>query len=62
MKDKEAIVNVLNMITEDMKKDAKNFDGKPFTGLTVGTYYGYACAAIAKLAEIIKLIVEKEGN
>lgn len=58
--DKENTIKVLDMITEDMAKDAANFDGKPFTGLTVGTHYGYACAAIAKLAEIIKEIVEKE--
>lgn len=58
--DKENTIKVLDMISEDMEKDAKSFDGKPFTGLTVGTHYGYLCAAVSKLAEIIKLIVEKD--
>ena len=58
--DKENRIKVLDMIAEDMAKDAASFDGKPFTGLTVGTHYGYACAAIAKLAEIIKEVMKEE--
>ena len=46
------------MIAEDMKKDAANFDGKPFDGRTVATYFGNQGAAIAALADTIKEIVQ----
>jgi hypothetical protein len=61
-KKKKKIIKILGIIARDMKKDATDFDGKPFTGLTVGAHYGYACAAIAALANIIKLIVEEDKN
>lgn len=56
-KDRE--IEILKMIAEDMKNDAKNFDGKPFTGKTVAQYFGNHGAAIAELANIIKLILEE---
>ncbi len=49
---------VLEMIARDMKNDAKNFDGKPFTGKTVAEYFGNQGAAIAALADIIKYILD----
>jgi len=52
------IVEVLEMIAQDMADDAKNFDGKPFTGRTVAEYFGNQGAAIAALANIIKSLVE----
>lgn len=52
------MIEVLSMIEEDMERDVKDFDGKPFTGLTVGTHYGYACAAIVSLAKIIKEVIK----
>lgn len=55
---KTNVVKALEMIAQDMKDDAKNFDGKPFTGRTVAEYFGNQGAAIAALAEIIKLLVE----
>jgi hypothetical protein len=55
--DKENVVKVLDMIAENMEKDAASFDGKPFIGKTVGTHYGYLCAAVSKLAEIAKLTI-----
>lgn len=48
-------IKVLDMIADDMKKDAKNFDGKPFDGKIVAEYFGNQGAAIAALAKIIKL-------
>ncbi|MBU2249821.1 MAG: hypothetical protein KKD77_23945 [Gammaproteobacteria bacterium] len=51
-------IKVLEMIAEDMKSDAKNYDGKPFTGKTVGEYFGKQGAAIAALANILKSIIE----
>lgn len=55
---KEKIIEVLKMIAEDAKNDATDFDGKPFTGKTVGTYFGNHGASIASLAKIIKEILE----
>jgi len=53
-------IKVLKMIAEDMKNDAANFDGRPFTGKTVGTYFGNQGAAIASLADIVRLILEEK--
>jgi len=53
-------IEVLEMIAEDMKNDAKNFDGRPFDGKTVAEYFGNQGAAISALAGIIKSILEKE--
>lgn len=47
-------------IAEDMKRDAEEFDGKPFDGKTVAKYFGYQGAAIAALANILKTILEEE--
>jgi hypothetical protein len=51
-------IEVLKMIAEDMKKDAENFDGQPFTGRTVAEYFGYHGAAIAELADMLRSILE----
>ena len=56
MEDKR--IKVLSMIADDMKNDAKNFDGKQFNGKTVAEYFGNQGAAIAALANIIKSIIE----
>lgn len=53
-------IEVLNMIAEDMKNDAKEFDGKPFNGRTVAEYFGNQGAAIASLANIVKSILEEK--
>lgn len=55
-------IRILEMITEDMKNDAKEFDGKPFNGRTVAQYFGNQGAAIAALANILKLVLSKEGG
>ena len=47
-------IKVLEMIAQDQKDDAANFEGRPFTGRTVAEYFGNQGAAIAALAEIIK--------
>ena len=51
-------INTLKLIAEDMKRDAKEFDGKPFNGKTVAAYFGYQGAAIAALAKTLKLVIE----
>jgi len=55
---KEEIV-ILDKIAEDMKNDAKEFDGQPFNGKTVAEYFGYQGAAIAALAKIMKSILRE---
>ena len=54
-------IHVLGQIAQDMKNDAKNFDGQPFTGRVVAEYLGNHGAAIAALANIIKsVLTDKE--
>lgn len=55
---------ICRAIAEDMANDATAFDGKPFTGRTVGEYFGNQGAAIAALANILSELVgrgEKGG-
>ena len=59
---KKKEIEVLGMIADDMKNDTKEFDGKPFNGKTVATYFGNQGAAIAALANIIKSILEGESK
>ena len=58
----DKIVKTLKMIAEDMEKDVERFDGQPFNGKTVAQYFGYQGAAIAALADIIRLIHESTGE
>ena len=53
-------IKVVEMIAEDMKNDAREFDGRPFNGRTVAKYFGRQGAAIAALANIVKSILEQE--
>ena len=55
--DTEKAIQILDTIAADMEQDAKDFDGKPFTGKTVATYFGYQGAAIAGLAKIMKTMI-----
>ena len=52
-------IKILNMVETDMKLDAEHFDGQPFNGHTVATYFGTQGAAIAALARIMKSIIEE---
>ncbi len=55
---KEKQIKLLEKIAKDMENDAKEFDGRPFNGRTVGEYFGNHGAAIAALAKIIKATLE----
>ena len=55
-------LEVLATIEKDMKNDAKNFDGKPLNGKTVAEYFGNQGAAIAALADIVKLVLEQKDD
>ena len=51
------LIGICESVAEDVKNDAANFDGKPFTGRTVGEYMGYHGAAIAALANVLKAML-----
>lgn len=53
-------IQICETIAKDMKEDATNFDGKPFTGKTMGEYMGYHGAAIAALANLVKSLLEEK--
>lgn len=53
---------VLQVIVDDQRNDAREFDGKPFNGRTVAEYFGNQGAAIAALANIVKVLVEESEN
>ncbi len=55
----EKQIEVLEMIAADMKNDARDFDGRPFNGKVVASYFGNQGAAIAALADIMKSILEQ---
>ena len=46
------------MVAEDVENDAKEFDGKPFTGKIVAEYFGNHGAAIKALADVLKELIE----
>ena len=54
------IIKVLDEIAEDMERDAKELDGKPFNGKNVAIQFGNQGAAIAALSEIIKEVMLNE--
>ena len=55
---KERLIEICEQIAQDAKDDATNFDGKPFTGKTVGEYFGNHGASIAAIADILKEIIK----
>ena len=57
MENSERLIEICEQIAEDVKNDAKEFDGKPFDGKTVAQYFGYHGAAINALASILKEII-----
>ena len=60
---KDRRIKVLRMIAEDMRKDAEHYEGQAFTGKNVSEYFGKQGAAIAALANILRLtITEEEPN
>lgn len=57
---KNKLIEICDTIATDMEKDAREFDGKPFDGKTVATYFGYQGAAIAGLANVVKELIKKD--
>jgi len=56
---KDKTVKILEMIADDMKNDAKNFNGLPFNGKVVAEYFGNQGAAIAALARVVKEVINE---
>ena len=50
-------IEVLDLIAKNIERDAKRFEGAPFTGRVVAEYFGCQGAAIAALANILKGVV-----
>lgn len=57
---KEKIIDVMKMVAEDVENDVKDFDGKPFTGKTMGEYMGNYGAGIVAIADAVRDILEDE--
>lgn len=55
---RDKIIKVMEMVAQDTENDARDFDGKPFNGKTMGTYMGNHGAAIKAIADAIRQILE----
>lgn len=62
MENKERLIDICNQVAMDVENDATNFDGQPFNGKTVASYFGNHGAAIKALSEVIKEILNNEPN
>ncbi len=51
---KKRLLEICDQVSQDVENDAREFDGKPFDGKTVATYFGNHGAAINALSNIIK--------
>lgn len=58
--DKKRLLEIVNEVAKDVENDAKEFDGKAFTGKTVAEYFGNHGAAINALAMVLRILIEKE--
>jgi hypothetical protein len=56
---KERLIKICEQVAADVESDAKEFDGKPFTGKTVAQYFGNHGAAINALANVLKEILKQ---
>ena len=55
----EKTSKILDIIVIDMEKFAKLFDSQPITEKTIAAYFGLHGAAIATLAELIKVTISR---
>lgn len=57
------MIEVCEKVSADVEQDARDFDGKPFTGKTVAEYFGYHGAAIKAIADMLaETLKELEHN
>jgi hypothetical protein len=52
------IIKVLDLIIADCTKDVRDFDGREFSGRTLGELHGVLEAKIEALAKILKELVK----
>ena len=57
---KDRLIKICEMVVEDVENDAREFDGKPFDGKTVATYFGNHGAAIKALSDVLKELLKNE--
>lgn len=55
---KGKLIKICNQVSEDVERDARDFDGKPFDGKTVASYFGYQGAAINALSNVLNEILK----
>lgn len=48
----------MRLVADDMESDARSFDGRPFTGATVGELHGNLCAAVKAIAVTVAEVLE----
>lgn len=60
--EKEKLIKVCEQVMFDVENDAKVFDGQPFTGKVIATYFGNQGAAINALANVLKEILQNDKN
>lgn len=59
-KKKLNMIKICEQVSQDVKNDARKFDGKPFNGRTMAEYMGNHGAAIKALSDILtELLKEK---
>jgi hypothetical protein len=56
---KEKLVKICEMVSADVESDVNEFEGKPFDGRTVATYFGNQAAAIKALSDVLKRLIEQ---
>lgn len=57
---KNRLIEICEQVAEDVERDVKEMDGKPFDGRTVATHFGYQAAAIKALADVMKKLIEEQ--
>jgi hypothetical protein len=58
----QKLIKICEDVATDAEKDATEFDGKPFNGKTVATYFGYHGASIKALANVLKKLIEDNSK
>lgn len=56
------MVRILKLISADCETDAREFDGKPFNGKTLGELHGILEAKIAAVTDILRKYIEENSN
>lgn len=55
-------IEVMQLVADDMAKDAAALDGQPFDGKTVAVNFGQQMAAIRAVALAVKSLLEERAE